>query len=225
MVGRGGFMFRSCLFRLLSAPLFMLVLLGAYEGVAVWRAQQRTPAILAAASRPLKLAELPESRRAALLAVEDPGFYRHHGVDLWTPGAGLTSIPQALVKRLYFGDFKPGFASIEQALIARYAFDPALSKDDQLELFLNQASFGKVDGREIIGFPAAARLYYGRDMAELSEREYLSLVAMLIAPGMLDPREHEAANEHRVRKIEALLAGHCKPANLFDVQYGDCPSS
>ncbi|RYY25693.1 MAG: glycosyl transferase family 51 [Sphingomonadales bacterium] len=216
-------MFRSCLFRLLSVPLYMLALFGAYEGVAVWRAQQRTPAILASvADRPLKLADLPEGRRAALIAVEDPGFYSHHGLDFFTPGAGLTSIAQALVRRLYFDEFSPGFATIEQSLIARFAFDAAVPKDEQLEIFLNQASFGAPDGRPVIGFPAAARTFYGRDVADLSEREYLSLVAMLITPDTLDPNEHAAANEQRVRRIEALLAGRCAPAHLFDVQYGTC---
>ncbi|MES2986988.1 MAG: transglycosylase domain-containing protein [Pseudomonadota bacterium] len=216
-------MFRSCLFRLLSVPLSMLVLLGVYEGVAVWRAQQRTPAILASvADRPLKLADLPENRRAALIAVEDPGFYQHRGVDFWTPGAGMTTIAQALVRRLYFDEFAPGFASIEQSLIARFAFDPATPKDQQLEIYLNHASFGTIDRRPIIGFPAAARTYYGRDVAALSDREYLSLVAMLITPGTLEPQEHAAANEQRARRIEALLAGRCQPANLFDVQYDGC---
>lgn len=223
MVGGGGFMFRSCLFRLLSVPLYMLALLAVYESVAVWRAQQRTPAIVAAvANGPLKLADLPEHRRAALIAVEDPGFYGHHGLDFGTPGAGLTSIAQALVRRLYFEKFAPGFATIEQAVIARYAFDPAVTKHQQLEIYLNHASFGTVDGRPVTGFAEAARTFYGRNLSDLSERQYLSLVAMLISPGTLDPREHEAANEQRVRRIEVLLAGRCTPASLFDVQYAEC---
>lgn len=226
MVGGGGFMLRSCLFRLLSMPLLVLALIGVHEAMAVHRAQLRTPAVLASvAQRPLKLTDFPEDRRAALIAVEDPGFYRHMGLDFATPGAGLTTITQALVKRLYFDQFAPGFARIEQSLIARFALDGATTKDDQLEIFINYASFGMVDGHEVIGFPAAANIYYDRAFDELSRHEYLSLVAMLIAPNALDPRDHPVANARRVHRIEALLAGRCKPANLFDVRYGECASS
>jgi len=35
----------------------------------------------------------------------------------------------------------------------------------------------------------------------------------------LDPRQHSAQNAERVRRIEALLARHCRPAGLHDVTY------
>lgn len=204
--------------------LFALVLaLAGYEGVAVARAKARTPAILhSAAPRELPLSAFSTQRREALLAVEDPGFYRHHGVDFSTPGQGMTTITQALVKRLYFERFTPGFAKLEQSLIARYVLDPAMSKDDQLATFVNRAYFGEAHGRSIIGFADAARAYHGRAFAALDEREYLSLVAMLMAPNALDPVQHPAQNAERVRRIEALLAGRCRPAGLRDVTYKDC---
>lgn len=217
-------MFRSCLFRLLAIPLTAILLLAGYETVQVMRARARTPAALASvANRPLALANLPMARRAMLLAVEDPGFYHHHGVDLWTPGAGWTTIPQALVKRLYFPDgFEPGFAKLEQSLIAWLVFDPAISKDEQLEIFVNYASFGRDGPRDVIGFEDAARSFYGRPVAELSDRQYLSLVAMLIGPNDLNPRANPEANAARVNRIEALVAGRCKPLNAFDVTYPAC---
>jgi membrane peptidoglycan carboxypeptidase len=217
-------MFRSCLFRLLAIPLAILLLLAGYEAVQVFRAKARTPAALASvAARPRRLADVPEKRRAMLLAVEDPGFYRHHGIDLSTPGAGWTTITQSLVKHLYFPDgFKPGFAKIEQSLIAWWVLDPAVSKDEQLEIFVNHASFGTIDGRDVIGFADAARTFYARPIAELSDRELLSLVAMLIGPNELDPRTHPRENARRTDRIEALLAGRCKPAGVFDVDYPAC---
>lgn len=202
----------------------MLLLLAGYEGVQLYRAQARTPAALASvASRPLKLASLPAARRDMLLKVEDPGFYSHKGVDLWTPGSGWTTISQAMVKRLYFpGGFKPGFAKIEQSLIARFVFDPAISKDEQLEIYLNHASFGTDGKREVIGFEDAARTWYGHPVAELSDRQWLGLVAMLIGPNELDPRTHPEENAERVNRLSALVAGRCKPLNAFDVRYPAC---
>jgi membrane peptidoglycan carboxypeptidase len=217
-------MFRSCLFRLLAIPFAILLLLAGYEGVQVLRAKSNTPAALASvAARPIRLADLPQARRDMLLAVEDPGYYRHHGVDFATPGAGMTTITQGLVKRLYFpGGFKPGFAKIEQSLIAWAVLDRAVSKDEQLEIFINHASFGSAQGQQINGFDEASRTIYGRALPELSDREYLSLVAMLIGPNELDPRVHPKENARRVDRIEAMLAGKCKPAGLRDVYYQAC---
>jgi membrane peptidoglycan carboxypeptidase len=215
--------FRSCLFRLLALLLVPLLLVSLYEAVALVRAARRTPAALASvASRPLKLADLPQRRRAWLLAVEDPGFYRHKGVDFATPGQGMTSLTQSLVKFLYFDHFTPGFAKLEQSLIARFVLDPAVPKDVQLEIFLNQARFGTLGGRPVIGFADAARSYFGRPLAALNDREYLSLVAMLMAPNELDPIAHRAANEARIARILALLRHQCRPRDLRDVRYEDC---
>jgi membrane carboxypeptidase/penicillin-binding protein len=201
----------------------LLVLFIAYEAFALWRAKQRTPQVLAQASRgELRLSDLPKRRLAMLLKVEDPAFYRHPGVDFSTPGAGMTTITQGLVKRFYFKRFTKGFPKIEQSLIARFVLDPAMSKNRQLQAYLNFAYLGSNDGRPVIGYAAAARAYHGRDFAQLSDREFLSLLAMTIAPNTLDPVRHKAANDERVRRIEALLAGKCKPAGLRDVTYEAC---
>lgn len=203
----------------------VLAVLGffGYEAFAVARANARTPSILGkVAHRPIALQSLPERRLAMLLAVEDPGFFRHRGVDFSSPGQGATTLTQALVKRLYFESFKPGFAKIEQSLIARFVLDPALSKRDQLEVFLNHASFGNHLGRQITGFDDGARTYLGKELASLDDREFLVLVAMLMGPNALDPLGHPAANAERVGRIEAMLAGKCRPADVRDVTYKNC---
>ena len=201
----------------------LLVALAAFEAYAMWRANQRTPQVLAAAAQgDLSLDELGKRRLAMLIKIEDPGFWTHHGVDFSTPGAGATSITQSLVKRFYFENFEPGFAKLEQSLIARFVLDPAMSKPAQLKAYINHSHFGWRDGRPIIGLAAAARAYYGREVGQLSDRQFLSLVAMLMAPRDLNPRQHPAANAERVRRIERMLAGTCRPAGLRDVAYRDC---
>ena len=57
---------------------------------------------------PLKFARMNLSAEQIhiLLKVQDPGFYSHHGIDLTTPGAGLTTITQALVKKALFQAFQ-----------------------------------------------------------------------------------------------------------------------
>jgi len=201
----------------------LLVALIAYESFAVWRAKQRTPAVLIEASRgELELADIPQRRIAMIIKVEDPGFYQHHGIDYSTPGASMTSITQSLVKHFYFAHFHKGFPKIEQTLIARFVLDPAMPKNDQLKAYLNFTYFGSPRGRPVIGFADAARTYYGRPLAQLSDHEFVSLLAMDMAPNALDPLRHKAANAERVRRIEAMLAGKCKPTGVRDVTYEAC---
>lgn len=196
----------------------------AFEGFAIWRANGRTPAIITAnRDRPVKLARVGERRLKMLLKVEDPGFFHHRGVDFSTPGQCRTTLTQALVKRLYFdGGFKPGFAKIEQSLIARFVFDPAVSKRDQLEIALNIASFGTIRTQPVIGFGTAAQVFFEKSVTILTDREFVMLVAMLKAPNALDPFRHPTENAARVARIEALLAGKCKPRDLDDTDYPDC---
>lgn len=202
----------------------VLLLFIAWEVFAVMRAKARTPGILAANAHPVTTVDQIGARRVAmLLKVEDPGFFHHHGVDFSTPGQGATTMTQSLVKRLYFpGGFTPGFAKIEQSLIARFVFDPAASKRQQLDMFLNLASFGHQQGRDVIGFAAAARTFYGKDLAALDDRQFLGLVAMLMAPNGLDPVRHAGDNAERVRRIVALIEGRCRPRGVTDVRYPDC---
>ena len=201
----------------------LLLALVAFEAFAIWRANQRTPQVLATATQgELSLDEIGDRRVEMLIRIEDPGFRTHRGVDFSTPGAGMTSITQSLVKRFYFENFEPGFAKLEQSLIARFVLDPAMSKPAQLKAYINHSHFGWRDGRPIIGLAGAARAYYGREVGQLSDRQFLSLVAMLMAPRDLNPRDHPAANAERVRRIERMLAGKCKPAGLRDVAYQAC---
>lgn len=195
----------------------------AFESYALWQAKQRTPDVLAAMSKgELDLSDVPPRRMAMLVKVEDPNFFGHKGVDFSTPGAGMTTITQGLVKRFYFDRFRPGFAKIEQSLIARFVLDPALPKRRQLQAYLNFTYLGSSKGRPVIGYADAARTYYGQEFSQLSDREFLSLVAMTMAPNMLDPIRHPQANAERVRRIEAMLAGKCTPQGLRDVALRAC---
>jgi membrane carboxypeptidase/penicillin-binding protein len=86
---------------------------------------------------PIDLSSLSSRQLEILLKVEDPRFFEHKGVDFSTPGAGITTITQGLVKHLYFDQFRPGIAKIRQTLIAVYVLNPLMSKEDQLRLFIN----------------------------------------------------------------------------------------
>ena len=199
--------------------------LAAYEGYALWRAEARTPQILAAylaKPQPVALAALTPDRKEILLKVEDPGFYQHKGIDWSSPGQGMTTITQALTKFLYFKRFRKGFAKIEQSLIARFVLDRHLTKDQQLALYINQAYLGEIDGKPIRGFEAASLAYFDKPFAEINSEEYLGLVGMLISPNALRPDKHPDAYKERVARIENLVAGNCKPTGVLDALFAAC---
>ncbi len=150
------------------------------------------------------------------MSVEDPAFFEHNGLDLSTPGAGITTITQGLVKQFYFDKFKPGFAKIKQTLIAVFALNPLVSKEDQLRLFINVCYLGY----ETKGFESAAQFYYGKPFKALTEDEYMSLVAMIIAPATFNIRRFPARNAERVQRIKKLMAHEYIPKGLFDLYYG-----
>jgi Transglycosylase len=216
--------FRRILRHALAAVSAALIGIVAWEGYAVWKAESRTAEILAiwmAKPQPLALASLSPEQRDILLKVEDPGFYGHSGIDVSSPGQGMTTITQGLVKLLYFDPFRPGFAKIEQSLIARFVLNRHLNKDQQLTLFINHAYLGAHGGRQIHGFAEASLAYFGKPFDTLGRDEYIGLVGMLIGPNEFRPDNPGAYNE-RVARIKALLAGQCKPTGVFDPHYSGC---
>lgn len=209
--------------------ILLLIFLGAlsvYEYIKVSGARDRTQALFApyrsAEFSGLKWGELTAWQQLALLKVEDPNFFNHKGIDFETKGAGITSITQAIVKRLYFDSFKPGFSKIEQTLIARFVVDPMIDKKTQLTAFLNIAYFGHVNKREVVGFTEAAHIYFGKSLKQLTEQEYLQVVGMLMAPNELKPYSDNPKSRERTRRLEIYLAGKCEAQSLADNEFEGC---
>ena len=209
------------------AALFMLAVLAASVMQFAW-AYFRTPRLVSQfeQARPPTLdpAQISKVRREWLLAVDDPTFYRHHGLDSRTPGAGYTTITQGIVKFLFFEGFRPGllrWRKVQQTVIA-LAFNARVSKEEQLRLFVNNAYLGNQRGRGVRGFPEASEAYFGKSFAQLSDDEYLGIVAMLVAPGKYSLALHPEQNHERVQRIKRLLARECEPTAVEDVEYAGC---
>lgn len=203
----------------------LLVASAIWPVAVVVRARQASGDLIADARRrvPLVLTvdRLSAWQQQALLRVEDPSFYQHHGIDLHTPGQGLTTITQSLVKWIYFERFVPGvFNKLRQSLIARYVLDGALSKSAQIDLYVNMVYLGQSNGRAVRGFAEAARAYYGKPFEQLDETEYLSIIAMINSPEGFHVQRRAAANTERVRRIRKLLSGEYQPNGLRDMYYG-----
>jgi membrane peptidoglycan carboxypeptidase len=220
-----------------SALIVLVIAISIYYGYAIYTADTYTHDIIAMdlkqsrwrspGGTPQKFEiqshDLNQCRREILIKVQDPGFYNHNGVDLSTPGAGLTTITQAIVKKLYFKKFTPGIAKIKQTLIARFVANNRISKDDQLTLFINAMYFGNCKEKPVVGLESAARAYYNRSVKMLTDDQYISLIAMLVMPGTFHVIDHPDWNRDRTNRIKALIAGRYKPKGLMDQFYGDLP--
>lgn len=206
--------------RTLGIGLLVLACIATWYAGVVYSARNYTRDTLLpkvrAAQFPVALADLTARQKDILLQVEDPGFYRHRGIDLATPGAGLTTITQAVVGLLYFEKFEPGLDKLRQSLIAVLALDPLMSKDEQLLLFLNTAYFG----HGAYGFDAASRTYFRKPFRQLAEDEYIALVAALIAPEVFDVQIEPERVAERVARIKRLVGGTYRPRGVFDLYYG-----
>lgn len=209
--------------------LFLILVLSAliYYAVTVFITSLRTPKLIDKALRSpqisIKLSVLSEEQKVALLAVCDPNFYSHKGIDLITPGAGGATITQNLVRVFYFDDYQPGIAKIRESLIAHYTLNRLVAKDDQLTLFINHASFGQWHNKPVVGFANATQIFFEKPFRKISKDQYLSLVAMLIDPDYFNVKTNPKANADRVRRIKSLLTGDYTPKSLVDLYYGgDC---
>ena len=169
---------------------------------------------------PITTASLDVNKQLILLAVEDPAFFWHQGIDLKTPGAGPRTITVDLAEWLYVGTSSPGISWVEPFLIALLVVDPKVAKQDQLTAYLNLVSFGERDGRSLIGYPAAARAYFGRDVNALSREQFARLTAMIIDPVKYAMNSEE--NWQRTDRIMALVRNECQRTGHADVYLEAC---
>lgn len=202
-------------------------LLFAYAAYLGWRVaversrvSARVDAIIAAADPDER--NLAPRRVAALLAVEDPTFWTNKGIDFATPGASMTTLSQSLGKRIFFDHFQPGFRKGELLAFTRFALYPKVDKNRTLRAWIARVELGTASGRRVIGLADGARTWIGKPLGQLTDREYLSLIAMLPSPRTLNPRRNPAANADRVDRIERLLAHRCRPTGVRDVSLDGC---
>ncbi|WP_283195241.1 transglycosylase domain-containing protein [Rhizobium sp. AN80A] len=166
-------------------------------------------------------ASLGAGHLTILLKVEDPNFANHAGVDFSTPGAGATTITQSASKRLAFKKFHPGIGKFRQTGYA-LGLERKLSKEQILALWLDTLEMGKGPEGWITGFHKASSVIYGRPPADLSDTEFIRLVAVLISPGSYKLAESDPTLDERVGRIERLMAGSCAPERLTDVWLEGC---
>lgn len=209
-----------------GAGCLLLLVVGAVTLLlAVFRAQSLAREVAARATAsiasPDLLDQIPQDWIDILIQVEDPSFFQHPGVDFTTPGQGWTTLTQGLVKRHFSGSLSGPWGKIRQSLFA-VAIDRELTKEQQLQIFLETAYFGSLDGEELIGFQNASRALLQKPLLSLSRSQYIGLVAMLVGPNRFHPIARPGDFRDRVSRIEAVIAGRCEPLSWSDVYLDGC---
>lgn len=167
-------------------------------------------------------ADLGFDRKEILLKVEDPAFYTHVGFDLTTPGAGITTITQSLSKRVGFEEFIPGIRKLRQTGYA-VGLERGLTKPQILALFLDTVEMGRgPDGDWKTGLWVASEAHFGAAPSEISEEDFIRMVAVMIAPSDLALAEADERLVERVKRIKRLLEGACVPTGNSDVWLDGC---
>lgn len=150
---------------------------------------------------PVLLEQLPPHIADAFLAAEDVRFRRHIGLDpigiaraffanIRAGGIaqGGSTIPQQIVKQRFLSNERTWRRKIVEGALA-VAIDRRLTKDDLLELYLNDVYLGHYAGSPILGIDEASRLYFDKPPRALRLDEAALLAAMIRAPNRDTPEK------------------------------------
>jgi penicillin-binding protein 1B len=161
--------------------------------------------------RTVSLAGVPRHLVQAVLAIEDRRFYDHPGVDpIRAIGAlvtnlrgdrpylvGASTITQQLVKNFFLTPEKTLKRKLQEQFLALIV-DQRLSKDEILELYLNEVYLGHRSSFAIHGVAEGARLFFGKDVGNVSLVEAATMAGVIQSPQVHSPFRHPArARAHR----------------------------
>ncbi|TRW48539.1 penicillin-binding protein 1A [Aliidiomarina halalkaliphila] len=158
---------------------------------------------------PLTLDEIPQPMIDAILATEDSRFYEHRGVDpigvmrafrvLVVTGEireGASTITMQLARNFFLSRERVWMRKVKEAFIAVH-IEQKLSKDEILELYLNKLALG----HRAYGVGAAAQVYYGRELHELTLAEIATIAGLPQGPSILNPISNPQASVQRRRIV------------------------
>jgi len=144
---------------------------------------------------PLTFEQIPERMVQAILATEDNRFYQHPGVDvigvaraalsLLMTGEkqqGASTITMQVARNFFLSREKTYIRKIKEIFIA-WHIEQLLSKNEILELYLNRIPLG----HRAFGIGAAAQVYYGKEIGELTLAQIAVIAGLPKAPSVLNP--------------------------------------
>jgi penicillin-binding protein 1B len=178
----------------------------------------------------VSLNELQPYLAKGLLATEDRYFYYHFGFDpirvieaaiidfhSHRLSQGASTITQQLARTFmeqHMRNFRRKFRELAVALV----IEMRLSKNEILERYINDVPMGEYDGTPIYGLPLAARYFFNKDLRQVTPAEAATLIGMIQAPTLYDPRRHPDTCKLRRDTVLALMR---RAGVLDEAQYAN----
>jgi penicillin-binding protein 1A len=144
---------------------------------------------------PLTLEQIPEQLKQAVIATEDSRFYIHPGIDpigmmralvnlvvTGEKGQGGSTLTMQMARDFFLTREKKYIRKIREIILA-WHMEQLLSKQEILELYLNKVALG----HRAFGFGAAAQVYYGKSLNELTLAQIATIAGLPQAPSALNP--------------------------------------
>jgi len=182
--------------------------------------------------RDVPLAAIAPHMIRAVIAIEDHRFYDHSGVDvIGTTRAVFTNIfgtrkylsggstlTQQLVRNTFLASMwgldkareRGGVAGLKRKFTEWFmsvALERRLSKDKILELYLNDVPVGQRGSFAIHGVPEAARLFFGKDVSNLTLAEAATIAGVIHSPSFDSPFQHpDRAKERRNVVLQSMAS-------------------
>ncbi|MFM0173475.1 penicillin-binding protein 1A [Paraburkholderia sediminicola] len=164
----------------------------------------------------VRIQDVPDHLKKAILAIEDARFYDHGGVDLTgiaragfvalTNGhatQGASTITMQVARNFFLSSEKTYTRKIYEMLLA-YKIESKLSKDQILEVYMNQIYLGQ----RAYGFASAARVYFGKDLKDLTLAESAMLAGLPKAPSaynpVVNPKRAKVRQEYILQRMYEL---------------------
>ena len=160
------------------------------------------------------LTAVPQYLLNAVIAVEDARFFEHPGLDIWGifraawtnlkrggKFEGASTITQQLARTLFLSSERTFRRKIRELILA-LKIEVVLTKDQILEMYLNQIYFG----HGAYGIRSAALTYFGKSLSELSLPESAFLAGLPKAPSTYSPYKNYARAKKRQEHVLRRMA-------------------
>jgi penicillin-binding protein 1A len=143
----------------------------------------------------IKISDVPEVMKQAILAAEDDRFYEHGGIDYmgviraafsnFSSGSakqGASTITMQVARNFFLTKEKTWSRKFNEVLLT-LKIEHSLSKDEILQLYVNQIYLGQ----RAYGFASAAQVYFGKPLAQVTIAEAAMLAGLPKAPSSYNP--------------------------------------
>ncbi|WP_461480620.1 penicillin-binding protein 1B [Porticoccus sp.] len=158
----------------------------------------------------VQLAQLPPYLADGLVAVEDQGFYQHHGLSFRGVARAMvanikqgrfsqggSTLTQQLVKNFYLNQRRTLSRKVQEALMA-VLLELHFSKGEILETYINEVYLGQAGDRAVHGFGLASRHYFQRPLEDLELHQVALLIGLVKGASYYNPwRQPERALQRR----------------------------